>query len=130
MTAIEPMTESQAQALANVLAEMRPGDWKQAQLLKLFWEHRDKHPFPHLALAAVRVADNPAIKSPAVIFMPGAHWDMSEIKTPKPRPEPCPQHIGEQAHNCRCCAADRKAEQPQTTEAAPEEAASLIQGDK
>ncbi len=114
MTTPTSITKAQAQALANELAEMRPGDWKQAQLLRLFWDNRDKHPFPHLALAAVRVADNPAIKSPDVIFMPGPHWDMPEIKTPKPRPEACAEHVGQDAHNCICCAADSKAEQPPT----------------
>jgi len=106
MTTIEPMTNAQASALADMLAELRPKDWRKPQLLKLFWEHRTEHPFADLALAAVRAAANPAVKSPDVIFMPGAHWDMPEIKTPAPRPDPCPDHIGEPSHACRCCRAD------------------------
>lgn len=109
MTTNEPMTEAQAKSLADVLAEIRPGNWKQPQLLKLFWDHRAEHPFPDLALAAVRAAANPAVKSPDVIFMPGSHWDFPKIEAPKPKPEPCPDHIGEAAHNCRCCHADVKA---------------------
>lgn len=108
MAAIEPMTEAQAKALADVLAEIRPGNWKQPQLLKLFWEHRAAHPFQDLALAALRAAANPAVKSPDVIFMPGPHWDLPEVAMPKPKPEPCPDHIGEAAANCRCCWADVK----------------------
>lgn len=129
MTTIEPMTEAQANALAAVLAEIRPGDWKPPQLLKLLWDHRAEHPYPSLALAAVKAALNPAVKSPAVIFMPGNHWSSeSESKLPRPRPKPCPAHIGESEHNCRCCAADRKAEPP--LEAVPTGAASHIEGEK
>lgn len=108
MSDIKPMTETQAKALADVLAEVRPGNWKQPQLLKLFWEHRAEHAFQDLALAAVKAAVNPAVKSPDVIFMPGSHWDKPATNAPAPKPEPCPDHIGEAAHNCRCCWADIK----------------------
>jgi hypothetical protein len=148
MTAIEPMTQAQANALVSVLAEIRPGDWKQPQLLKLLWEHRADHPFPTLTLAAVKAATNPAVKSPDVIFMPGSHWDAPTVAGQKLRAPDCPDHIGKEAPNCAGCWADVKAgDRPRSHigkhwqpaniadqleaihEAAPEEAASLIQED-
>lgn len=115
MPDIEPMTQAQASALAGILAELRPGNWKQPQLLKLFWEHRAEHTFPALTLAAVKAATNPAVKSPDVIFMPGNHWDAPDAKGPKLRAPDCPDHIGKEAPNCAGCWADVKAgDRPQT----------------
>ena len=109
MTTIEPMTEAQANALAAVLAEIRPGDWKPPQLLKLLWDHRAEHPYRDLVFAAVKAALNPAVKSPAVIFMAGSHWDIPDAKGKKPRAPDCPDHIGKEAPNCSGCWADVKA---------------------
>lgn len=117
------ITDQQGRAIAYLLHEIRP-DWGIASLMSLIDKHKDAVTIGPLALAATTKALEPTCKTPAPIFIPGPHWPAT-AKASLPKPRPCPQHIGEQEHNCRCCAADRKAEPP-THEAAPEEAASVI----
>lgn len=65
--------EPQANALANLLHELRP-DWAIKPLLGMLWQHRDKHPFPELTAAAVTAANTPTNRTPAIIFLDGPHW--------------------------------------------------------
>lgn len=67
------ITEPQAQALAKLLHELRP-DWATKSLLQMLWQHRDGHPFPELAAAAVTAANTPTNRTPAIIFLDGPHW--------------------------------------------------------
>jgi hypothetical protein len=77
------------------------------------------HPatFPQLVQAAITAATrrNPdgsrTARTPAVIYQPGKHWEqpVTESGAQLPPGEPCEDHIGQQAHNCRCCWADIKA---------------------
>jgi len=120
------ITDQQARAVAYLLHELRP-DWGAQSLLSLIGKHQDVDLGP-LIIAATTKAMEPTCQTPAPIYHPGPHWPVKS-RAALPRPEPCRQHIGEMAHNCRCCAADRKAEPP-TNEAAPDEAASVIQGEK
>ncbi|MGO4297120.1 hypothetical protein [Glutamicibacter sp. MCAF14] len=100
------ITEQQAITLANLLAMIRPGDWRQQQLTDLFYEHRTTtHPFSDIAEVAIRAANNPDIKSPTVIFLDGKHWNLGR-NTKRPKNPPCEEHAGEDAHTCRCCQAD------------------------
>lgn len=100
------ITEQQAITLANLLAMIRPGDWRPQQLTDLFYEHRTTtHPFSDIAEVAIRAANNPDIKSPNVIFLDGKHWNLGR-NTKRPKNPPCAEHAGEDAHTCRCCQAD------------------------
>ena len=116
------ITDQQGRAIAYLLHEIRP-DWGIASLMSLIDKHRDAVELGPLIIAATTKAMEPSCLTPAPIFHPGAHWP-AKAKAQLPKPEPCQWHIGEKAHNCRCCAADRKAEAP--LEAVPTGAASVI----
>lgn len=103
--------EQQARAIAYLLHEIRP-DWGIASLVSLIDKHRDTPDLGPLVIAATTKAMEPTCQTPAPIFHPGPHWP-AKAKAAMPRPKPCPDHIGEAAHNCRCCAADRKALPPE-----------------
>lgn len=104
------ITQQQAAALAEVLAMIRPNDWKPAQLMNLFGQHHEAHNFPALAEAGIRAARNPALRSPDAIFLPGKHWEATEHATPNlPDAPKCPEHPWEDQHHCRACLADVKA---------------------
>lgn len=100
------VTEQQARAVAFLLHEIRP-DWGVASLLSLIGKHQPQD-LGALTIAAVTKALEPTCQTPAPIFHPGPHWPV-KARAALPKPEPCPDHIGEAAHNCRCCHADVKA---------------------
>lgn len=99
------ITDQQARAIAYLLHEIRP-DWGITSLVSLI----DKHDVTlgPLIIAATTKAMEASCLTPAPIYHPGPHWP-AKSKANGPRAEPCPTHIGESSHNCRCCAADRKA---------------------
>lgn len=100
----------QAEALANLLAALRPNDWRPKQVLDVLEEHRETtHPFVVIAEVAIRAAKNPVIKSPTGIFLPGKHWEVENYAAKLPPAPDCPDHIGKPAHNCASCWADVKA---------------------
>lgn len=122
------ITDQQGRAIAYLLHEIRP-DWGIASLMSLIDKHRDVPDLGPLIIAATTKALESSCQTPAPIFHPGNHWP-AKGKANLPRPKPCPLHIGEQEHSCRCCAADRKAEPPTSIEAVPTGAASLVEGDQ
>ncbi|AYN58910.1 hypothetical protein PP634_gp84 [Arthrobacter phage Richie] len=102
------ITESQAKALAVMLHEIRPR-WSAPAMVKVFERnHTHPAPFPDIAAAAVNAARDPVVETPGCIFTDPRFWP-AEAKAHLPKPTPCPDHIGEAAHNCRCCKADVKA---------------------
>lgn len=103
-------TDQQARAIAYLLHEIRP-DWGITSLETLIRTNQPQ-PLGPLIIAATTKAMEATCKTPAPIFHPGPHWP-AKAKTTGPRAEPCPTHIGESSHNCRCCAADRKAAPPE-----------------
>lgn len=105
------ITDQQTRAVAYLLHELRP-DWGIASLESLIGKHRDTTTLGPLLIAATTKALEQTCQTPAPIFHPGNHWP-AKAKPQLPRPEPCHLHIGEMAHNCRCCAADRKALPPE-----------------
>lgn len=121
------ITENQAKALAVMLHEIRPR-WSAPAMVKVF-ERNHSHPaaFVDIAAAAVSAARDPKVETPGLIFTDARFWP-AEVKARLPKPPPCKLHIGEAAHNCRCCAADRKAEPP--LEAVPTGAASTFEGEE
>lgn len=114
------VTDQQARAVAFLLNQLRP-DWGAGSLLTLIGKHPDVELGPLIVAAATKALE-PSCATPAPIYHPGPHWITKQSRAALPRPEPCPQHVGEMAHNCRCCAADRKALPPEH-EAAAEAAA-------
>jgi hypothetical protein len=100
------ITDQQARVVAYLLHELRP-DWGVQSLLTLIAKHPDVELGP-LLIAATTKAMEATCKTPAPIWVPGPHWP-AKTSAALPRPEPCPDHIGESTHNCRCCQADIKA---------------------
>lgn len=102
------ITESQARALAVMLHEIRPR-WSIPSMMKVL-ERNAGHraPFADTALAAINAARDPAVDTPGGIFTDPRFWPET-AKAHLPRSAPCPDHIGEASHNCRCCHADVKA---------------------
>ena len=85
-------------------------------MLKLL-EKNAQHPAPFtdITVAAVNAARDHKVETPGAIFIDQRFWP-DTIKAQLPKPPPCPDHTGQYAHNCICCAADRKAEPPPTYE--------------
>lgn len=107
------LTEAHARHLAGVLNLIRP-DWPVPSLLTLLFEHREQPDFPALVIAAVAKAQDRSCKTPAPIFIPGAHWpEAARAKLPAlPR---CEDHDTEDGPTCRSCLADVKAgDRPET----------------
>jgi len=128
------ITDQQARAVAYLLHEIRP-DWPVASLVSLIEKHRDVPSLGALVIAATTKAMEPSCQTPAPIFHPGPHWP-AKTAAALPRPEPCPDHIGESSHNCRCCWSDVKAGiRPQTHigkhhEALADAEASVVEGEE
>lgn len=78
-------------------------------LLKGHTNHRAM--FADICLAAITAAKDPLVETPGCIFTDPRFWPTT-ARSHLPRPKTCELHIGEMAHNCRCCAADKKAEAP------------------
>ena len=104
-----PINREQAHALAALIAALRD-DWDTAGVLKALSDARDRSTAWDLAHAALHAAQNPKIKTPAVIAMAGEHWTvgkaLGESTTDAPR---CPEpgHTSYFAHNCGYCKAER-----------------------
>ncbi|MDN4644947.1 hypothetical protein [Arthrobacter sp. PsM3] len=101
------ITDQQGRAVAYLLHEIRP-DWGVASLVSLIDKHRDVPSLGALLIAATTKAMERTCQTPAPIFHPGPHWPAA-ARAHLPKPEPCPDHVGESAHSCRCCIADTKA---------------------
>ena len=102
------ITHSQATALANMLHELRP-KWSIPSMMKVL-ERNAQHPgtFRDLALAAVNAARDPKVDTPGGIFTDHRFWPEA-VRASLPKPPPCEDHIGKDAHNCASCWADVKA---------------------
>ena len=102
------ITENQAKALAVILHEIRPR-WSTPAMLKLL-EKNAQHPAPFadITVAAVNAARDHKVETPGAIFIDQRFWP-AETKSLMPKPPPCEQHIGQDAHNCRSCHGDVKA---------------------
>lgn len=100
------LSEQQARAVAFLLHEIRP-DWPVASVMGLLEKHQDTDLGP-LLIAATTKALEPSCRTPAPIFIDGAHWRTAP--TSLERPKPCPTHTSYPAHNCGGCRADRLAQ--------------------
>lgn len=107
------LTEAHARHLAGVLNLIRP-DWPVPSLLTLLFEHREQPDFPALVIAAVTKAQDRSCKTPAPIFIPGAHWP-EVVRAKLPALPRCEDHDTEDGPTCRSCLADVKAgDRPET----------------
>lgn len=101
------LTDLQARHLAAVLNLIRP-DWPTASLLTLLWENREQPSYPALVIAAVTKAQDRTCKTPAPIFIPGAHWP-EQVRNKLPALPRCQDHPEQEAPMCNGCWADVKA---------------------
>ena len=99
------ITESQAKALANLLHQLRP-KWSVPAMLKLLANHQNHPaPFQDITAAAVSAARDPKVETPGAFLIDQRFWP-AETRQLMPKPPPCPDHVGEPSHACRCCKAD------------------------
>lgn len=101
------LTERQAGHLASILNCIRP-DWPVPSLLTILYENRAQPDFPALVIASVTKAQDRTCKTPAPIFIPGAHWPEA-VRTRLPALPRCEDHDTEDGPTCRSCLADVKA---------------------
>ncbi|WP_102508142.1 hypothetical protein [Sanguibacter massiliensis] len=116
MTAI---TRDQAQALAALIATMRP-DWQTPGILKALSDARARGTGWDLAHAALYAAQDPSVRTPAVIALPGDHWRGRAIGDGTPLHfDRCPEpgHGSYRVDNCGACRSETlEATAPRVTE--------------
>ena len=106
MTSID---RDQAQALAALIATLRP-DWQPPGILKALSDARTRGTAWDLAHAALYAAQDPSVRTPAVIALPGDHWRGRSLGDGTPIHYPrCPEpgHTSYRADNCGACRAER-----------------------
>ena len=104
------MTETQARALAALVAALRP-EWGQAGIMAALSEAgRTVTLDPWvLTTAAVAAARDTANRTPAMIAQPGPWWPKDAPATTRPAPCPKDGHQGHPAHSCGYCRAEELA---------------------
>ena len=103
------INQAQANTIAAVASELRPGDWKPQQMLTLLYEHKDDPlDFATLLQVVINAAMNQQLRAPSSIWLPGKHWELPQAVKGAPKPVPCEEHTGEDAHSCRCCHSEIK----------------------
>ncbi len=111
---VNQITHDQATKLAAFINALRP-DWDKPGVIDALGRARGKGSATAVAIAAIKAASSPTNRTPAVLHLDGEHWrtrpetNHQNTATPPKRSDWCPMHIGELAHNCRACAADRLA---------------------
>lgn len=103
-----PITNrTQAEALAAVIQQIRT-DWDRPGILKHLHQHRaNPATYAQIVQAATTKAADPTTRTPALLLTPGNHWP-DEARHLQPKPDPCPSHPEQPAHNCAACLADYK----------------------
>ena len=99
------LNPNQARALASLVAALRP-DWGEAGLLKSLHAARELGTPWQIAHAALKAAEDPDNRTPAVIPLAGKHWEEARPLGSAPvRAKPCdvPGHNGDEAY-CDDCA--------------------------
>lgn len=77
------LTAPQAEALADLLHQLRP-EWAKPAIMAALREHY-RHPagFAVVAQAAVTAANNPANRAPCSIFWDDPHWPQTAGQRPR-----------------------------------------------
>lgn len=73
------LTGTQAELLANLVNDLRP-DWGVAGLKQALWAARDMGSAYDVVLATVVAAATEGNRTPAVVPMPGPHWEHKAVK--------------------------------------------------
>jgi len=107
------LDQATARALAALVTLIRP-DWDATGIMAALGKVRDRGSAVDVAIAALRVADDPKNRTPAVIVLAGDHWaaptQMRAASTvPRAGAVRCPEpgHEHEIAANCRSCRAEQ-----------------------
>ena len=107
------LDQATARALAALVTLIRP-DWDATGIMAALGKVRDRGSAVDVAIAALRVADDPKNRTPAVIVLTGDHWaaptQMRAASTvPRAGATRCPEpgHEHEIAANCRSCRAEQ-----------------------
>lgn len=99
------ITDDQARALCHLVTLLRPG-WDIAGIRSALHKARTNASAHDLCVAAIRAAQNPSNRTPAVIAMGGPHWRTGGGELARDLPvERCPQpgHTSYPAYNCSAC---------------------------
>src|SRR4051812_18645381 len=75
------LSREQAQALAHLTHLLRPA-WNVEGIMAVLQRVQDADPF-EAALATIRAAGDPKVKTPGVIPGPGSHWNEADPKEPE-----------------------------------------------
>jgi len=102
------ITDDQARALAYLVSLLRAGrnGWDQAGVRAAIHKARMNADAHDLCVAAIRAAQNPTNRTPAVIAMDGPHWRTGGGELTRDLPAPrCdkPGHTSYPATNCGAC---------------------------
>ena len=102
-----------ADALTALIHALRP-DWDATGIMAALGKVRDRGSAVDVAIAALRVADDPKNRTPAVIVLAGDHWaapaqTRAASTVPRAGAARCtiPGHEHEIAANCRSCRAEQ-----------------------
>lgn len=104
------MTEAQAQALAALITRLRAADgmppWDNAGIIAKLREAAPTASSFDVARAAITLAENRELRTPAILPNPGPHWTRQDGSKPARRGDHtmrCPDH-GEPYLSCSQCA--------------------------
>lgn len=107
------LDQTTARALAALVHELRQ-DWDATGIMAALGKVRDRGSAIDVSIAALRVADDPKNRTPAVIVLAGDHWaapaqTRASSTVPRAGATRCtiPGHEHEIAANCRSCRAEQ-----------------------
>lgn len=113
-----PITDTQAQALAQFVATLRPGTdhaprWDAPGIRTAIHAAKRRAPAGELAIALIRLASRDDLRTPALLADDGPHWvALPFAATHAPQRRKCPTHgIAVRVTDglCTGCVADQKA---------------------
>ena len=121
------MNDHEIDRIAAAANALRP-DWPLGSIRTLLTKKLAHRPRRDVAVALAWIACEPNTATPARVLEDGPWWRAAAVegnatsrKPPRPDDE-CRLHVGEYAHNCRSCQADRLAGDdttPRTTQRVP-----------
>jgi hypothetical protein len=107
------MTYEQAEMLATLTSSLRT-DWGVPGIVAALEKVASTHDAMELTLATLHAADDPSNRTPAIIALPGRHWDLARGTVIAPRASftpgtsndtspMCPQHPDLHEWECKTC---------------------------
>ena len=95
------ITVAQTQALAAFVARCRD-DWDHPGIVAAITKASHLGSPAAIGAALCRLAENPELRTPAMLADQGSHWGGTTVAKLTP-PVTCPDHPGEKAGACRVC---------------------------